>query len=432
MATALNRLEELLKKKGIGPEGSKSLKTDELAEVQLLFTQEEYSLTTRATLLTALLMLPPSEAEAVWLHDFLPTYSDQLPAALHFLINHESAATPLEKYLCLTLEGIDLSYDQAFDAMTLLLKDHTIPDFQKGAFLEAQRLKRESFDENKAFFEVLWSATTRIQTALPVLIDISDNYDGFTRYHNLAPFFAAVIASCGYSCLVHGTDEVAPKFGVSGIKILEACGYKYKTPAQANDQLHDTDIGWGYVGQSDFSPALYRLKTVRKEMVKRPFLATFEKMMQPIRASKGNHLLTGFTHAHYRTEVAEQLKAQGNVAAALVIKGLEGSSCPPLNRETIQVRVISNMISDQQIFPADFLQEEHNQLPFKTTDAETTAALGLAALNGERNEAFYQILYYVSMALSGFGLEEKTEIIQKTEHHLISGIALRHFTNGLL
>ena len=35
MAAVLNRLEELLKKKGIGPEGSKSLKADELAEVQV-------------------------------------------------------------------------------------------------------------------------------------------------------------------------------------------------------------------------------------------------------------------------------------------------------------------------------------------------------------------------------------------------------------
>ena len=432
MAAVLNRLEELLKKKGIGPEGSKSLKADELAEVQVLFTHNSYSLTTRATLLTALLMLPPSEAEATWLKHFLPTYADQLPAALHFMVTHTEAQTPMEKYLCKTLSGVDLSYDEAFNAMTLLLKDPSVPDFQKGAFLEAQRLKRESFDENKAFFDVLWHATTRVQTNVPVLIDICDNYDGFTRHHNLAPFFAAAIAACGYPCLVHGTDEVAPKFGVSSNSVLKACGYQYKNPINATDKLHDPEIGWAYVGQADFTPALYRLKTVRKEMVKRPFLATFEKMMQPVQAINGNHLLTGFTHAHYRTEVAEQLKAQQKIAAALVIKGLEGSSCPPLNRETIQVTVTNNTILDQQISPSDFLPETHNQLPAKTTDAETTAALGLAALNGEENEAFYQIIYYVSMALTGFGFEKKNVIPRKVEELLRSGNVLAHFNKGLL
>ena len=432
MAAVLNRLEELLKKKGIGPEGSKSLKADELAEVQILFTDNAYSLTTRATLLTALLMLPPSEAESIWLNTFLPTYQDQLPAALYFMINDELAQTPMEKYLSETIRGIDLTYDQAFEAMSLLLKDASVPDFQKGAFLEAQRLKRESFDENKAFFDVLWSATTRVQTKLPVLIDICDNYDGFTRYHNLAPFFAAAIAACGYPCLVHGTDEVAPKFGVSSLSILNACGYIYKNPIQAANQLHDATIGWGYADQSDFNPKLYALKTIRKEMVKRPFLATFEKMMQPVQAIQGNHLLTGFTHAHYRTEVAEQLKAQQKIAAALVMKGLEGSSCPPLNRETIQVTVSNNTILDQQIHPSDFLQQDHTQLPSKTTDAETTAAMGIAALKGERNEAFYQIIYYVSMALTGFGFENKNEIPKKVEERLNSGKVLQHFNKGLL
>lgn len=428
----LNRIEELLKKKGIGPEGSKSLKTEELEEVEIAFKNESYSLTTRATILTALLMLPATEQEASWLKRLHNSYSDILPKSLHFMLNASDAATRFEYYLCTTLSSIDLTYEEAADAMTSLLQDTSIPEFQKGAFLEAQRLKRESFDENKAFFDVLWNTTTRIQTELPVLIDISDNYDGFNRYNNLAPFFAAAIAACGYPCLVHGIDEVAPKFGVSSIKVLKACGYEYKNPIEATNQLHDPTIGWGYVDQGDFNPKLFSLKKIRKEMVKRPFLATFEKMMQPIRAINGNHLLTGFTHAHYRTEVAEQLKAQNKVAAAMVIKGLEGSSCAPLTRETIQVLVTKNGIIDQQINPKDFIKEEQTQLPSKSIQAEETAQEGMNALHGNRNEAFYQIMYYTAMVLSGFDLESKEVILKKIEVNLLSGKVLEHFSKGLL
>ena len=429
----LNRIEELLKKKGIGPEGSKSLKAEELDEVEIAFKNESYSLTTRATILTALLMLPATEQEAVWLKRLHNSYADILPKSLHFMLNASYAATSFEHYLCTTLSSKDLTYEEAVDAMNQLLTDNTIPDFQKGAFLEAQRLKRESFDENKAFFDVLWKHTSRIETELPLLIDISDNYDGFNRFHNLAPFYAAAIASCGYPCLVHGTDTVAPKYGVTSKNVLDVCkSNTAKSGETILNQVSNPAVGWGYIDQSIFHPLLFNLKTIRKEMIKRPFLATFEKMMQPIRAKHGNHILTGFTHAHYRTEVAEQLKAQNKVAAAMVLKGLEGSSCAPLIRETIQVLVSDKGIVDQQINPKEFIDGEFSQLPAKAIRAEETAQEGMNALHGNRNEAFYQIIYYTAMVLSGFELESKETILKKIEANLLSGKVLEHFSKGLL
>ncbi len=429
----LNRLEELLKKKGIGPEGSKSLQDIELNEVEALLTDNSYSLTTRATLVTALLMLPPSEAETRWLEKLRNEFRNLLPTALHFMIKHEDAATVFEKYLCSTLVGKDLNYDQASDAMQLILTDESVPAFQKGAFLEAQRLKRESFDENKAFFDTLWEHTDRLQTELPVLIDICDNYDGFNRYYNLAPFIAALIASCGFPCLIHGIDTVAPKFGVTSSSIIEqGKGNIIRTHQSAFANLQNTSIGWAYIDQSIFHSCLHQLKTIRKEMVKRPFLATFEKMMQPVRAAKGNLILTGFTHAHYRTEVAAQLKNQNKAAAAIVIKGLEGSSCPPLNRETIQILVNNDGIKDQVIQPTAFLRQEHTQLPFKSVTAEQTYAAGIEALQGIRNESFYQMLYYAGMALSDFGLLTKEKSMAYAEEHLLNGKAYQHFQKGLI
>ncbi|MGN6645781.1 MAG: hypothetical protein ACTHJT_04550 [Cytophaga sp.] len=428
----LNRLEELLKKKGIGPEGSKSLQDIELNEVEPLLKDNTYSLTTRATLITALLMLPPSEAEKNWLEKLKNEFRKLLPADLHFMIRHEEATSDFEKYLCSTLAGTDLSYTQAGDAMKFILGDESVPAFQKGAFLEAQRLKRESFDENKAFFDTLWDHTDRLQTELPVLIDICDNYDGFNRYYNLAPFIAALIASCGYPCLIHGIDAVAPKFGVTSSRVIEkGNGRTKRTHQSVLENLQDSSIGWAYIDQSVFHPRLHNLTTIRKEMVKRPFLATFEKMMQPVRASKGNYILTGFTHAHYRTEVAEQLKNQNKAAAAIVIKGLEGSSCPPLNRETIQILVNKDGITDRTIQPIAFLREEHTQLPFKSVDADQTYTAGLAALRGIRNDSFYQMLYYAGMALSDFGLLTKEKSMAYAEENLLNGKAYRHFQKGL-
>lgn len=430
---SLNRLEELLKKKGIGPEGSKSLQIDELNELADLFQDESVSLTTKATILTALLMLPPTKIEAEWLCNLKINYLEIVPQQLFLFFSSALISTVFETLLLKTLNHTNLNYIEACEAMESLLCDDSIPEFQKGAFLEAQRLKRESFEENKAYFDVLWKHTNRIESTLPILFDISDNYDGFNRYHNFAPFYAAAIASCGYPCIIHSIDRVAPKFGITSHKIIRACNGKTDNSIETIlKHVSNPQIAWGYIDQSVFHPLLYKLKTIRKEMVKRPFLATFEKMMQPIQAIHGNHLLTGYTHAHYRKEVAEQLQIQNKVAAAIVIKGLEGSSCPPLNRETIKVTVTKEGISDLTIHPSEFIHQEVNQLPTKNIDIQESVKIGLDALDGIENEAYHQIIYYTSMAISGFGFESKEEVSKKIKSHLKNGIVREHFKRGLL
>src|SRR5690349_3921235 len=67
MTTQQEKLELLLKKKGIGPEGSKSFHNEELTELTPLFLDPTVSLTTKATMLTALLLLKPNPEESIWL-----------------------------------------------------------------------------------------------------------------------------------------------------------------------------------------------------------------------------------------------------------------------------------------------------------------------------------------------------------------------------
>ena len=94
----------------------------------------------------------------------------------------------------------------------------------------------------------------------------------------------------------------------------------------AVQNLCNPSIGWAYIDQQIYFPELYQLRQLRKEMVKRPFLATFEKLLQPVRAKEGNYIVTGFTHSHYKSEIARQLMEQGLCKKALVLKGSEGAT----------------------------------------------------------------------------------------------------------
>ena len=112
--------------------------------------------------------------------------------------------------------------------------DPNIDEWQKAAFLEAERLKGESREENRTCYDYFWEKARRQTVQVPVLIDIANPYDGFTRHPNLSPFIAALLASIGFPCLIHGIKEVAPKRGVTPHALLSAA---QKNPLQPLDEI---------------------------------------------------------------------------------------------------------------------------------------------------------------------------------------------------
>jgi hypothetical protein len=299
------KLELLLKKKGIGPEGSKSLNEIELSTINSLFVDPEVSLTTKATLLTALLLLKPNENEAEWIYNLKKNPGSILPTELLGFLNESS--DPFLNLIKKLILKKELSEEECLQGMNFLF-DANAPEYLKGAFLEGERLKRESFIENKVFFNYLYDKIPHFEIDIPILIDICDSYDGSNRSKNFTLFTAALLGSAGFPVIVHGVKETAPKFGHTSHQILiEAGKNPFTTHEEVINNLKNHDIGWAYIDQKIYFKELYGLQKLRKEMVKRPFLATFEKLLQPIRVKSGNYIVTGFTHPHYKEELVNKL-----------------------------------------------------------------------------------------------------------------------------
>jgi anthranilate phosphoribosyltransferase len=183
-------------------------------------------------------------------------------------------------------------------------------------------------------------------------------------------------------------------------------------------------IGWSYVDQSIFFPELYALKKMRKEMVKRPFLATFEKLLQPIRAKNGNLIVTGYTHSHYKDEVILQLKNQGACAEALVIKGLEGNPQLPLGRSTTVMHYNGKDIFEYQSSPEEATIPLTSDFLDKSVSANRVLEEGIAALKGATNEARNRIVYMSYLLASKFRLDNPEDFVKKIKSALDSGAAL--------
>ncbi|MBO9703763.1 MAG: hypothetical protein J7604_26390 [Sporocytophaga sp.] len=420
------RLAELLKKKGIGPEGSKSLTTEELNELEHLLKSPDVSLTTVATMVTALLTLEPNNQEKEWIEKIKAAPSKFLPNEIVPFFTGDTRDN-FYKLILKVIKHENLSKEEAESGIEQLFHIQT-PEYLKGAFLESQRLKRETFIENKAFFSGLWNKVERVKTDLPVVVDIADSYDGFNRTSNFSLFTAALLASLDIPCIIHSIDKVAPKEGYTSHQLLKLAGKDpLKSVLHAKQALENKSIGLAYLDQQIFFNNLFLLKKMRKEMVKRPFLATFEKLLQPIQSTQGNYLVSGYTHPHYKEEVVKQLKEQGECKMALIFKGLEGSTQLTLSRGSTAIFYDGNEINESLVSPEDFELPLVESKQDKSIKPEDVLSEGLAALEGKKNYAREAIIYQAAVIITKFNLIQQKDLISLLQQKLDSGEALNRW-----
>ncbi len=424
-SVAQSQLEVLLKHKGIGPVGSKSLTTEQLDELGALLQEPTTSLTTQASLFAAFSLLPNQPEEQKWFDNARNHFFAEPLREIH-RIDH-----PLTQLVCRVLQRENLSYDEALVSINYLL-DPQCPEFLKGAFLEGQRVKRETHQENLGFLHGLFHRSRRSLTQHPILIDIADNYDGYNRTPCLSPFVAAILGAAGYPTIIHGCEIAAPKMGKTSHQILQRIGYPVmQSLTEALHKLENPQVHWAFIDQSQSFPELFQLHQMRKDMVKRPMLATFEKMLQPLRAANGNLLAMGYTHAAYKDHLSQLIPAYGQAPKALIVRGVEGTARPSLARRTTALWYDGDGIHEEFFDPKEFEIAQTEEETRKEGDAQESLDIGLAVLKGESQNWRPQIEMWAVSLIAGFRLCEDPIAIRKVRDAIDSGRALQHLYNGV-
>lgn len=426
MNSAQAQFVAILKTKGTGPTMSKSLTEAEFPALEALFLSPEVHLTTKATLLTALLTLAPTPEEAVWIQKLSQNPEQFFPKELCVLFPHikPTLSTPFSTLIRRVISHQALSQAQCLEAMRSLI-DPTLPDYLKAAFLEGERLKRETLEENKAFWDFLWQHATHQKAKVPHLIDLSNAYDGFNRTLYLTPFTAALLAGAGFPTVMHGLDQISPKNGINPFKILTAARKNPLHPInKVIADIENPDIAWGYIDQSLSCPTLYALQALRFAMVKRPFLATLEKLLQPL-AGAQTYLVTSYTHPPYKLTLSELISSAKTWESSLIFRGVEGSIQLALDRRTPWITPHGTDF----VRPEDYgLSDEVYEGPI-SVDASLEA--GLAALHNQPGYARTAILYQSAVILEKLGLSQGIDMVQHLENTLDSGKALFAWNQGM-
>ncbi len=327
----------------------------------------------------------------------------------------------------------DLTEQEAFDAMMEILLGKADP-VRAAIFFIAMRMKRETNEENLGILKACQSITASQTVAVEQLFIFSDPFNGFNRHCPMTAFLPAVLAACGLPTLSQGVFEMGPKFGVTHAQVLSLAGYDInKSTATVAENITAADTGWGYLDQSQASPALYALQELRTQMIKRPSLATLEKMIMPLKAQQRTHLGIGFVHKEYPA-ILGWLADAFTYDSAFIARGLEGGLVPTLREPSNNHRLLNGRIEPCTLTPEEFGIEQDTR-GVKTDDpvtAQRTLDEGLQALTGVKGAAYDSLIYGAAIILWHCGhIASQQEAADDVRNVIDNGKAKAHFEAGL-
>ncbi len=366
------------------------------------------------------------------------TFDD--PSILHSVIKRICTGPELSKDIC---------FEDARDAMRCII-DGNADDVQAALFLIGLRVKRETDEEFKGIQQALLDTSQMITAKVEQVVVLSDPYNGFSRHLPASPFLPAVLAALGIRTVSEGLKTVAPKFGITHHAVLQAAGKNVAlSPQQAANQLAEPVIGWSYLDQSRSNPGLNALIPLRTLMVKRPVIATSERIIGPIRGQLKTHLITSYVHKAY-PRIYSMLAEYSGFDTALLIKGVEGGITPSLRDQSKMISYVGSpdgamidlfpehcsISSDQRAQPVpDHLKTESNTI---SSDADTvnaaaqlSAQLGIAALQGADGYTRDSIIYSGAAILKHLDIQQSlSSAADMVREVLDNGAAKAHFDAG--
>lgn len=290
----------------------------------------------------------------------------------------------------------DLTEEEAEDALSLIL-DGEVSEVRMGVFLIAARMKVETVPENIGYWRALQKKISPRKIALNNLLQIADPFDGFQRIPYFGFYAIPVLAELGLPTYGHSALPLPPKFGITFDDLLVN---HYQFPKSGNGRIKKIEkFKFGYLSTADTHPTLENLRSIRTEIVKRPMLATLEKILMPLHAESKNYLATTYFHRGYEVSLTEIGKLS-EFDRVIVGNGMEGTTLFGVHKEAkifiqngdseAQPRTLkfSEMYQEET---AKQITESHEALKEIKSKRETLAEMGESALKNGKGPAAIQI-----------------------------------------
>ncbi len=388
-----------------------------------------------------------SPAETAAFRKYQSALTEHLPPEIQYLMNPDEGyapRNPIEAVVVNALEKIlrakHLSYIETREMCEAILSTAVHPAL-KGAALIGQRMNRETYQEVRGYLDAFFGPEAVKPIEVASLTHFGQPYDGATRYFRPTLFVAAVRAALGEASLLHSVDAMPPKNGITEEALLKVLGANtHLSLAQTASLITNASVGFGYVSQREYCPTAYDLRELRVHIKKRPPWAATEKAQQFFSAREANYMVLGYYHIGYEKPLL-QLAWERGFDAAVAVKGEEGTShyALRLGKPSTHDRMAVNYSQgfhrvdgtredfaidiDPKAYGFDYTRSPRPEV----VTAEAYAALGMAALSGEKGHIYDRILLNTAMVDSLLGIcPEPEEALARTRSVMDDGSALKH------
>ncbi len=228
-------------------------------------------------------------------------------------------APEFARWVCVQLlAGHTLDKQTAYDLGKFLFSEEP-GDGARGIVASYLRVRYETDDEYEGLLKAL--EETIDPAAVPVLpqggpiVQIAEPFDGVDHSYMITPLVGKFLKEQGYRP-VHMTGENSgPKWEMNLRDIFKELG---DVPA------------YGFAAyENGMSPAFDRWNAVRRQTLKRPFLSTLERFINPFSA---DILIASAFHPPYGEKMMTIAERRGFKKIIIVRNGIEGSTAFPLMR----------------------------------------------------------------------------------------------------
>ena len=315
------------------------------------------------------------------------------------------------------VSGESLSMEAAAQVMNEIMSGEATPA-QFGAFVTALRLKGESVDEIAGMAQVMREHSLHVQVDGPLVDTCGTGGDGSGTF-NISTAAAFVAAGAGAKVAKHGNRAMSGSSGSADV--LEALGAKIDlSPESVTRCINET--GFGFMFAQGFHPSMRFAAGPRREIGIRTVFNILGPLTNP--AGAGAQVI-GVADASMANKMAQVLGRLGS-RRAFVVHGSDGLDEISIAGPTRVWELEEGFVSEYEISPEDAGVSRAPLSEIQASDAEASARILRAVLQGESGAARDIVVLNAAAALLAGGLVDSLEEgVQAAAASVDSGKALQ-------
>ncbi|MBD2670434.1 anthranilate phosphoribosyltransferase family protein [Arthrospira platensis FACHB-439] len=224
-----------------------------------------------------------------------------------------------------------LTREEAAEALRMMLQQEATP-VQVGAFLIAHRIRRPTGEELAGMLDVYAELGPHLTNAVRPPMILTHPYDGRSRTVPMAILTGLILSAAGVPTILHGGDRMPTKEGICLHEIWQQLGINWEgiSLIRMQEIFQTTDLG--FIHLPTHFPLAMNLVGPRREIGKRPPIATLELMWSPYLGDAT--IACGYVHPPTESMFRTALELR-NQRQFITVKGLEGSCDLPRDRTCI-------------------------------------------------------------------------------------------------